>query len=282
MAYNKSLRNKEERNSGGIVSRVTHSEATCKSACVALLFSALSLLSLAGCTTTATYLDQKAVRSEALSYYNNEIMENLVRASQGMLFVHVDLTNLQATVTTNYSATLNGGQSLLDTGTNGTTIVGKMVTGAVTAATAATRPLSFSLNPNRSNVILMAAAPTFGSSTQVDVYSAYVRFLNARPGDTNLDRIKNYSTVDFEHIVTIQRIDNRSQLPAHVPDTEIPWRGKWYYVPWEFRPLYFQLCLEIMARPHDKTSDEATKAVKRNGQGINDLQGGRFIQGFQH
>ena len=98
---------------------------------VTLLSSVFGLISMCGCTTTTAYLDQNVARRETLSYYNAEVMENLIRASQGLLFVHVDLTNLQATVTTNYAATLSGGQSLLNTSTNGTTTTGKLVTGVI-------------------------------------------------------------------------------------------------------------------------------------------------------
>ena len=118
--------------SHSLVRRVVTGAALSASALM-LLASVFGLVSMSGCTTTATYWDENAIRRQTLRYYNNEIMENLIRASQGLLFVHVDLNSLQATVTTNYSGTVTGGQTLVNSSTNaltnGTTIAGKVVTG---------------------------------------------------------------------------------------------------------------------------------------------------------
>jgi hypothetical protein len=268
-----------DRFSGASSSPVT-STKTIPNATAILLSSVVGLLAISGCTTTATYWDQNAIRRETLRYYNSEVMENLIRASKGLLFVHVDLNSLQATVTTNYAGNIGGGQTLVNSSSNavssGTTLVSGVVTGAIsllgTAATEAMRPLTFTISPQRSNVIQETAKPTFG--TDADVYSPYLRFLNAKEGDTNLDTIKNTRLIDFDHIVTIQSVKTLHNIPQSVPETLTRWEGAWYYVPYEFRPLYFQLCLELMARPKDRSanmSNPIAAKLNRNYRATQDL-----------
>jgi hypothetical protein len=269
----------EARRYSGNTSKET-SAKTVSNLAVILLSSLVGFLAMSGCTTTTTYWDQNAIRRETLRYYNSEVMENLIRASKGLLFVHVDLNSLQATVTTNYAGNIGGGQTLVNSSSNafsnGTSVVSGVVTGAIsllgTAATEAMRPLTFTISPQRSNVIQEAAKPTFG--TEADVYSPYLRFLNAKEGDTNLDRVKNTPLLDFDHIVTIQSVKNFAKIPEHVQETVTRWEGALYYVPSEFRSLYFQLCLELMARPKDRSANMANPIaakLNRNYRATQDL-----------
>lgn len=225
---------------------------------LAITFCALSLTS--GCTTTATYWDENAVRRQTLRYYNTEVMENLIRARYGMLFVHVDITQLQAAVTSNYTGTIGYGQTLTNASTNQTTLAGQILSAAQTAANTAMRPLSFSVTPQRQNVITEQAKPTFGD--EADVYSAYVQFLNIQRPDQDLNKMESH-VVDFSRVQTIQRVDDPHTLRKddYLPETLKRWQGSWYYVPSRFISQYFQLCLQLMQRP--KVSTKLPKGTSK-------------------
>jgi hypothetical protein len=70
----------------------------------------------AGCTDQEAYIDAGLVRDEAIGFYTDEILENLIRASNRQLFVHVDISTMQPTVATRLSANFGGGQTLNNTG----------------------------------------------------------------------------------------------------------------------------------------------------------------------
>jgi len=121
---------------------------------------------MAGCTSDEAHWDELAMRQRALDYYSDEIMDNLIRGSNGMVMLHVDIAGLTALVTTRLSATVGGGQTLMDTNERVTQVpvisAGNIVRGAVqvmsTATQMAMRPFSFSLNPERDNALTVDPA----------------------------------------------------------------------------------------------------------------------------
>lgn len=96
------------------------------------------LLLLCGCTYRQAYLDAGQIRASAADFYNDEIMDNLIRAYNHKIFVHVDLDTMQPTVATKISAMIGGGQTLNDTSTRQTTAGGSLAKGVVQIMTTAT------------------------------------------------------------------------------------------------------------------------------------------------
>jgi hypothetical protein len=140
----------------------------------------LAVTILAGCTSMEVRYDAEGVRLAMLDFYQNEIMDNLIRARSGLPFIHVDLSNLTATVQTKLGAQVGVGQTLNDTAARQTTIGGSLVHGAVGIVTTATqlavRPFTVNLNPERDNQIAVTENPTFGDDA--DIYQRYIQFLN--------------------------------------------------------------------------------------------------------
>ena len=87
---------------------------------------------------------------------------------------------MQPTVATKLAANVSGGQTLNNTAARQTSVGGMLAKGAVgvvsTATQLATRPFTFSLNPERDNGIQLNLVPVFGD--QENVYGYYIQYLN--------------------------------------------------------------------------------------------------------
>jgi len=157
----------------------THSEGLMKKLFPAILVAALSFLFVA-CTTTHVQWDAVQMREGVVDYYNDEIMDNLIRAVSGQPFVYVDVGGLTANATSKLAGTVNGGQTLTNTGTNQKSITtGGMNAGMTimgTISRMAMRPFSFSVTPERSENLVIAGAPVIGANgaTTPDVYDLYL------------------------------------------------------------------------------------------------------------
>src|SRR5436853_4099101 len=97
------------------------------------------------------------MRQQMIKYYNDEIMENLIRADEKLPFVHVDITGLTTIDTSQISGTIGAGE----TPSFSRTSPGMM--GALhTISRAVTRPFSYSVAPQRGNSLQISAAPVLG------------------------------------------------------------------------------------------------------------------------
>lgn len=66
-----------------------------------LLPTFLCCLATAGCAVHQVQHDQEQIRRALLELYTDQIMDNLVRASQGLPIIQLDYNNAQATITVN-------------------------------------------------------------------------------------------------------------------------------------------------------------------------------------
>jgi hypothetical protein len=114
----------------------------------------VSLIFLSGCTTTQLRWDAIGMRQQVIKYYNDEIMENLIRADEKLPFVHVDITGLTTIDTSQISGSISGGE------TTGFTRNSPSMMGAIhTISRAVTSPFSYSVAPQRGNSLQFSAAP---------------------------------------------------------------------------------------------------------------------------
>jgi hypothetical protein len=94
------------------------------------------------------------MRQQVIKYYNDEIMENLIRADEKLPFVHVDITGLTTIDTSQISGAITGGE------TTGFTRNSPSMMGAIhTISRVATSPFSYSVAPQRGNSLQFSAAP---------------------------------------------------------------------------------------------------------------------------
>jgi hypothetical protein len=101
------------------------------------------------------------MREQVVDYYNDEIMDNLVRAVNGQPFVHVDVTSLQAIATTKLAGSAGGGETQTHTtGTNPAITAAGIVS---TFSRAVTRPFTFSVSPERDENLTINSVPVIGA-----------------------------------------------------------------------------------------------------------------------
>src|SRR5947207_11499819 len=61
----------------------------------------------AGCATAELHADQDKIRCALLDLYTNQIIDNLIRASNGMPIIQLDYTNAQASITVKETGSLS-------------------------------------------------------------------------------------------------------------------------------------------------------------------------------
>src|SRR5438445_11385559 len=77
----------------------------------------IAVLLLAGCTSAQVRWDATKMRKDVMVYYNDQIMENLIRAKEHLPFVHVDIQSLTSQGASQISGTISAGETITNTGT---------------------------------------------------------------------------------------------------------------------------------------------------------------------
>lgn len=141
-------------------------------------YGCVAIVLLAGCTATQTRWDATNIRKEVMVYYNDEIMDNLIKAKKHLPFVHVDITLLTSQGSSQISGTIGAGETSNNTSTQQKThqtvttntagaTVSHAVAGTVgvvaTITHMATRPFTYSVTPQQTETLSIQAAPALGS-----------------------------------------------------------------------------------------------------------------------
>ena len=225
---------------------------------------ASAVLLLTSCASQTGHWDAVEMRRHVIDYYNDEVMENLIRAKNGLPFVHVDIVSLSALSTAQIAATVGGGQTLNNSGTNTSTRAtgqsvttagptGATLTTAVTRALAgaagltttivngATRPFTISATPQQSDSLTILGSPAVATKVARNINDYYQLFLT-------------YS--DPKCGASIGVTSNPGSLREdvdYIPDTMKKWRdGRYYYVPTCFKKQYADLYVDIFSTSRPK------------------------------
>jgi hypothetical protein len=180
---------------------------------------ALVLLALlqSGCGTHQVCQDQDKLRCCLLNLYTNQIMDNLVRAYNGLPIIQLDYSQLTATVTLEETGSYGGSQQLA--ATNLLTLPPPVL--AITRGF--TNGFAYMLSGRDNNQVTMTANPV---TNKDEVYNAYLQFL-AKPGSL---------------VVTC---DPPPEGAAHI----VKCCGhKYYWVPVEFKFDFLRLALVTTAQ----------------------------------
>ncbi len=179
---------------------------------VLLLGLSAAVISFPGCLAISeTRRDQDKIRTTLNTLYENQIIDNLIRAANGLPFVQIDYTNATTTVTVTENGNVGGTQT---TGPNSTNIVGSVLR----FFHQFTNVWTYMLAGSNSNLIALTANPVITSN---EVYDAYLQFLT-NPGSL---------------MVTCNPPPEGN---AHICRK---WQGKYYWVPIEYRFLFLKLAL---------------------------------------
>ncbi|MDB6119603.1 MAG: hypothetical protein JWO08_3384 [Verrucomicrobiaceae bacterium] len=181
------------------------------------------------CTSQSLH-DVGTMRENALKYYDHQIIDNLVRASNGLPILHVNVSSMQSSITGKGTGSFNGGQSKTTAGLARTIL----------------RPLTFTLGGEYSDLIHATSIPLTGDGTMI---APYLRFLNLHASDQRLRSIKNFDLDLSQPMPALGKVEGRPRLDpsSYVPGTCLVRDGYTYYVPTAFRQAYFDLCLELIA-----------------------------------
>jgi hypothetical protein len=171
-----------------------------------------------GCAAREIHLDQDKIRTTLLDLYTNQIIDNLVQASNGLPIIQIDYTNASANVT--YEETASLSDAYQTTNTSALTTAAKMSL-AVTHQIVNT--LTCGLTANHTNSVALTANPVL---TNNEIYNAYLEFLGI-PG-------------------SLQVTD--TPPPAGAAHVCKQYRKLYYWVPVECKQAFFDLALLTMAQ----------------------------------
>ncbi|HKB37276.1 MAG TPA: hypothetical protein VKD72_12550 [Gemmataceae bacterium] len=117
-----------------------------------------------GCRSAHLKMDQDCMRAALLDLYTNQIMDNLIRASNGYPIVQLDYSDITGTVTQNANASYGGNQTL-QTARNEL---------GVTTLRQFTNFFEYSIGGSQENQLTITANPVLNNN---EVYNAYLEFL---------------------------------------------------------------------------------------------------------
>jgi hypothetical protein len=99
------------------------------------------------------------MREEIMAYYNDEIMDNLIRMKEGLPFLHVDISSVSAQGISQVSGTVGSGDTESFTRTSPSS---NMMGALRTITRAATTPFAYSVTPLHNDTLTMTAVPVIG------------------------------------------------------------------------------------------------------------------------
>jgi hypothetical protein len=118
----------------------------------------IAIILLAGCSATQVRWDATKMRKDVMVYYNDQIMDNLIRAKNRLPFVHVDITLLTSQGGSQISGTIGAGENRTNTNTSKSTVMGALGT----VANAVSRPFGWSVTPQQTETLTISTAPALG------------------------------------------------------------------------------------------------------------------------
>ncbi|MFL6530668.1 MAG: hypothetical protein ACJ8KX_09380 [Chthoniobacterales bacterium] len=126
------------------------------------------LVALSSCTTYEAARDTHAAREYLNQDLEEQIVFNLIRASNGLPFAHYDVTTVQALVTSKATGTAGASRSDVSNGFQPAAVV-------TTAVRAITRSFIGGVTGERSNVVTINIKPIFDDP---NLYMKYATYLN--------------------------------------------------------------------------------------------------------
>jgi hypothetical protein len=203
-----------------------------------------------GCGTTQVRWDATSLRRNATAYYEDQIMDNLIRAWRGQLFVHLDLIAIDTELATSISSTASGGRDQ----NKEETLVGS----ALEFARSINRPFSVAVTPGQTQTLNLNANTVRSAP---EVYRAYVQFLNLensgqRLKDANGERVRDQEVTSLA--VKDQGIADEDI--ACVPGTlKKGDDGRTYFIPFRFRKAFQELCFAVLQSGSTSTQPPVEK-----------------------
>ena len=219
---------------------------------------------LTGCTATQTRWDATNIRKEVMVYYNDQIMDNLIRARNHLPFVHVDITLLTSQGASQITGTIGAGETRTSMNTS------KSIAGTLgTITNAVMRPFAWSVSPQQSETLSIQAAPALGSQAIASMSLPMTTTketdeLNDQMKITKLTKEKNPTPVTiyklYEDFAERPPIGHLSESPirpgegAYVPGTLKRFGSDYYYIANnEDKEEYYKFCKKLFTKGQSQT-----------------------------
>jgi hypothetical protein len=255
--------------------------------------------SLAGCATTQLRWDAIGMRQQVIKYYNDEIMENLIRADEELPFVHVDITGLTTIDTSQISGTIGAGETPSFTRTSPSSMVGALHT----ISRAVTRPFSYSVAPQRGNSLQISAAPVLGplpaesqtaNSTPTELVTTKITEFREPPEGPVKQKTteKTLKPPEKTKVTSIYKLyedfvhDNKDRAfrsnnglfpppkEAYVPGTLKRWGTRYYYInnDYESKKRYYNFCKKLFTKGQVQPLAKELQTTETAIEGVRGLQ----------
>jgi hypothetical protein len=174
------------------------------------------------------------MRKDVMVYYNDQIMDNLIKAKNKLPFVHVDIQTLTSTGGSQISGTIGAGETRTHTDSAVTSIM-----------KAVTRPFMYSVTPQQTESLSIIAAPALGPQALASPAPSSIMEATKKTETTEDGKPKSIAT-EFTAVkptTTIYElyqnfadcyVKDSPTLPSkgeYVSDTLKRWGGEYYYIP---------------------------------------------------
>jgi len=201
------------------------------------ILSCFASLAVAGCTATVARWDATNLRGEIMDYYNDEIMDNLIRQKEHLPFVHVDISSVTALSASKISGSVGGGESRTYAKT------GMFGTAAMLVRTVA-RPFAYSLTPEHGDSLTITASPVLGMLPgDKTIYCCYRRFEE-----------KHGSALVYKSGLI------PPEPREYVPGTLKQHSGGYYYICHDDQDAYRDLCQDLFTLKRKADDTKAQQA----------------------
>jgi hypothetical protein len=223
-------------------------------------YGCIAVALLVGCTATQTRWDATNIRKEVMVYYNDQIMDNLIRAKNHLPFVHVDITLLTSQGASQITGTIGAGETR--TNMNASKSMAGML-GTITNAVM--RPFTYSVSPQQTETLSIQAAPALGNQA---IASMSLPMTTTKETDEINAETKKTTKVTKEKTptpVTIYKLYEdfaflsgplvHPKDGTYVPGTLKRWDTQYYYIAnkEEDKKGYYEFCKKLFIKGQGQT-----------------------------
>jgi hypothetical protein len=267
---------------------------------LAIFASVAALVTFAGCALTTSHqvkADHQQLRDVLMDYVEDQIMDNLIRAYNGLPIAHFDFSHISAVVASKFTPQVAAGRTVTDVSnkapnrqtvttntvaTSGaTTTVTKVVGSTVAAiggvAETVAKPFTYGASAERDNTIDVEVAPVLNEK---ELYAAYLRFLN-RPDEllptktvsvskkntdgtitTTTEQKELNLNLDFSKIQSLQRTPDPPSDGQSLICRRWKRDGLYYWVPMDYKAAFFRLSIATVARSAPPKQSKDAQALE--------------------
>jgi hypothetical protein len=225
-------------------------------------YGCIAIVLLAGCTATQTRWDATNIRKEVMVYYNDQIMDNLIRAKNQLPFVHVDITLLTSQGSSQITGTIGAGETRTNMNAS------KSITGMLgTITNAVMRPFAYSVSPQQTETLSIQAAPALGSQAiaemslpmtvtkETDEFDATQK--PKKPTKVTNEKTPTPVTIYklYENFAYLSGPSTRPEDGTYVPGTLKRWGTQYYYIAnnKKDKEEYYELCKKLFIKGQSQT-----------------------------